>query len=263
MKFSAQDKKLVKSMVAKFADAQERNARFRAVGFATLFRLLSKEEKDLAQRLLALDPKEYGFRGPFYGIERPSVERGSTEASRPNVRPSNLVRVPKSMLRGEEVHFLPRHVFEAFKKMRLALNKATGEELFVDSGYRSPAYQLVVLLRTLVDDHFQLHKTAQWVAFPGWSEHGAPKQQAIDFIVPSVPENTARDPIFEKTPAYQWLSAHAHTYGFYLSYPRGNKWGVAFEPWHWHFSGNKEKGIRNKGKKLQSEKESVKLLTEG
>ena len=247
MKFSAKDKKLVKSMVAKFADAQERNARFRAVGFATLFRLLSKEEKDLAQRLLALDPKEYGFRGPFYGIERPS----------------NLVLVPRAMVRSKEVHFLPKNVLTAFKKMRTALKKEKGEELLVYSGYRSPAYQLVLLLRSLADGGFELKKTVTRIAFPGWSEHGAPKQQAIDFIVPSVPENTARDPIFEKTPAYQWLSAHAHTYGFYLSYPRGNKWGVAFEPWHWHFSGNKEKGIRNKGKKLQSEKESVKLLTEG
>ena len=213
-------------MVAKFADAQEGNARFRAVGFAALFRSLSKEEKDLAKRLLALSPSEYGFKGPFYRIKRPS----------------SLVRVPKSMVRAEEIHFLPRHVFEAFKKMRLALKKATGEELLVDSGYRSPAYQFVVLVCSLVDDHFQLHKTAQWVAFPGWSEHGAPGRQAVDFIVPSISENTARDPIFEKTPAYQWLSAHAHTYGFHLSYPRGNKWGVAFEPWHWHY----ESGIKNK-----------------
>jgi D-alanyl-D-alanine carboxypeptidase len=40
---------------------------------------------------------------------------------------------------------------------------------------------------------------------------------------------------FEQTAAFAWLTAHAHEFGFRLSYPRGNEWGFQYEPWHWCF----------------------------
>ena len=40
---------------------------------------------------------------------------------------------------------------------------------------------------------------------------------------------------FEKTQAYLWLTQNAHKYGFYLQYPKNNKSGIMFEPWHWYF----------------------------
>jgi LAS superfamily LD-carboxypeptidase LdcB len=41
---------------------------------------------------------------------------------------------------------------------------------------------------------------------------------------------------FGNTPAYTWLQAHAHEYGFTLSYPEGNSY-YTYEPWHWRFVG--------------------------
>lgn len=41
---------------------------------------------------------------------------------------------------------------------------------------------------------------------------------------------------FDKTPAYVWLQAHAHEYGFVLSYPKGNAYYM-YEPWHWRYVG--------------------------
>jgi zinc D-Ala-D-Ala carboxypeptidase len=41
---------------------------------------------------------------------------------------------------------------------------------------------------------------------------------------------------FDATPAYTWLRAHAHEYGFILSYPHNNTYYI-FEPWHWRFVG--------------------------
>jgi len=41
---------------------------------------------------------------------------------------------------------------------------------------------------------------------------------------------------FEKTTAYKWLNDNAHTYGFILSYGKGNDY-YQFEPWHWRFVG--------------------------
>lgn len=42
--------------------------------------------------------------------------------------------------------------------------------------------------------------------------------------------------LFEKTKEFQWLTQHAHKYGFVLSYPKNNKYYI-YEPWHWRFVG--------------------------
>jgi D-alanyl-D-alanine carboxypeptidase len=33
------------------------------------------------------------------------------------------------------------------------------------------------------------------------------------------------------------LQRHAATYGFRMSYPRGNAHGISYEPWHWFWIG--------------------------
>ena len=38
---------------------------------------------------------------------------------------------------------------------------------------------------------------------------------------------------FERSPAFAWLKRHASRFGFRLSYPRRNRHGMAYEPWHW------------------------------
>ena len=35
----------------------------------------------------------------------------------------------------------------------------------------------------------------------------------------------------------QWLQTHAPDHGFVLSYPRGNRYGYIYEPWHWCYQG--------------------------
>ena len=40
---------------------------------------------------------------------------------------------------------------------------------------------------------------------------------------------------FEHTSAFRWLSDNARTFGFFLSFPRQNPYGYAYEPWHWCF----------------------------
>lgn len=38
---------------------------------------------------------------------------------------------------------------------------------------------------------------------------------------------------FAQSAAFAWLTAHAGQHGFTLSYPRGNRHRLAYEPWHW------------------------------
>ena len=41
------------------------------------------------------------------------------------------------------------------------------------------------------------------------------------------------DEEFEHSAAFAWLRRNAGNYGFHLSYPRDNRHGIAYEPWHW------------------------------
>jgi D-alanyl-D-alanine carboxypeptidase len=100
--------------------------------------------------------------------------------------------------------------------------------LLVQSAFRSNASQLIVFLYFLRRNNFDLEKTAKRVAFPGYSEHGDPINPAIDFLDPENREMVT-------TEQYTWLLNNASKYGFYLSYPESNNFGIQFEPWHWRY----------------------------
>lgn len=65
---------------------------------------------------------------------------------------------------------------------------------------------------------------------PGCSEHHTGR--AIDI---GTEDSTALELEFEQTAAFRWLQENAGRFGFTLSYPQGNRWGYAYEPWHWCF----------------------------
>jgi D-alanyl-D-alanine carboxypeptidase len=104
----------------------------------------------------------------------------------------------------------------------------------VESGYRSPAYQLYLFIFYLVQHDYSVRETARWNAFPGYSEHGFPDRQALDFITADGVSGEQDPELFESREEYAWLLAHAAEYGFFLSYPKDNPQGIGFEPWHWH-----------------------------
>lgn len=51
---------------------------------------------------------------------------------------------------------------------------------------------------------------------------------------------TNRQRAFEKTSAFKWLEENAAEFGFQLSYPKRNKIGVDYKPWHWRYVGDSE-----------------------
>ena len=63
---------------------------------------------------------------------------------------------------------------------------------------------------------------------PGYSEHHTGR--AID--IGSRPDDPLEE-AFERSDAYAWLGPNASRYGFFLSYPRENRYGYRYEPWHW------------------------------
>ena len=117
----------------------------------------------------------------------------------------------------------------AWHSMREAA-AADSIRLLVVSAYRSPEYQVEVIRRQL-DEGKTIEDILTRVAAPGFSEHHS--GCALDLTTPGY---EAVEEEFESSPAFAWLVANAAEHGFHLSYPRGNSYGVIYEPWHWCFS---------------------------
>ena len=102
-----------------------------------------------------------------------------------------------------------------------------GIELLVVSAYRSADYQAELVQRHL-DKGEAITNILRRVAAPGFSEH----QSGCAVDVTSTGYEAVEEE-FENSGAFTWLQDNAADFGFSLSYPRGNSFGVDYEPWHW------------------------------
>jgi D-alanyl-D-alanine carboxypeptidase len=102
-----------------------------------------------------------------------------------------------------------------------------GAELQVVSAFRSIEYQLGIIRRKLERGQ-SMQQILRVSAAPGYSEHHSGR--ALDVTAPGF---AALEEEFENSPAFAWLKKHARRFGFHLSYPRKNRHGIAYEPWHW------------------------------
>ena len=116
--------------------------------------------------------------------------------------------------------------FSAWQKM-LSAAEADNVVIQLVSAYRSVEYQVALIQRKL-DAGQQIEDILNVNAPPGFSEHHTGR--ALDLTTPGCEVLTEE---FESTVAFNWLNANAETYGFSLSYPRGNPSGIDYEPWHW------------------------------
>lgn len=110
--------------------------------------------------------------------------------------------------------------------------EANGTPIVVVSAYRSFSYQQSLFDESVSDvgqGEAELH-----TARPGHSEHQL--GTAIDVLDPGAGELTIA---FAQTPAGRWLAAHAHEFGFVISYPEGarERSCFEFEPWHLRYVG--------------------------
>ena len=105
-----------------------------------------------------------------------------------------------------------------------AAARRDGVVLEAISGYRSHDYQLGIFERKLARGQAVAEILAVNAA-PGYSEHHSGR--ALDISSPGEP---AAEESFEATPAFDWLTDHASTHGFSMSYPRDNPHGIVYEP---------------------------------
>jgi len=131
---------------------------------------------------------------------------------------------------GTDVHGRPQwlspRAARAFTRMR-EMARVAGVTLDLVSAFRSADYQLGIL-RGKCERGLAMVDILRVSAAPGYSEHHSGR--AIDLTTPGY---AALEEDFERSPAFAWLRKHARHFGFALSYPRRNRHGIAYEPWHW------------------------------
>ena len=221
----------VQALVGKiepFMEKKDRKGELPSLTFKKLESPLNSREKRFLHLFRDLGAGQIGITIPFHGFSRGD---------------KNMVRMNGQKIRfhGEEKEippqFLSRPVYEAFQFMMSAMEGDTGKRLRVESGYRSSAHQLYLFVYYLKNHDYSVRETAKWVALPGYSEHGDPQHQAIDFINAEGINGEKNPAEFEALPEYQWLLKNAAKFGFVLSYPKNAGPGITFEPWHWRYDG--------------------------
>jgi D-alanyl-D-alanine carboxypeptidase len=102
-----------------------------------------------------------------------------------------------------------------------------GITLMIVSGYRSFTYQ-ASLIRKKIDAGQGVTEILTVNAAPGYSEHHSGR--AVDIASPGSRPLTEE---FDASDAFGWLEKRAIEFEFSLTYPRENRYGFVYEPWHW------------------------------
>jgi zinc D-Ala-D-Ala carboxypeptidase len=136
-----------------------------------------------------------------------------------------------------------------FKAM-LAAARAAGLNITTISAFRSIADQEKIFNGVKEQRNQTPSQRAQVSAPSRYSEHHT--GYAVDVGDGSNSKSDLK-PEFENTSAFKWLQANAARYSFEMSFPRDNKQGVSYEPWHWRYVGDSDSlETFYRAKKIQS-----------
>jgi len=221
------DVEAVKNLIEKLTPLiKERDERqnLATLTFPELYAPLNKEEQKFLKSFQKLDGKKLGVKIPFRGIATGKEELVVIQGQKIRVKDEEKELPPQ---------FLPPEVYEKYLAMMAAMEQDIGKRLYVESGYRSSAYQLYLFIFYMKNHDYSIHETVKFVALPGYSEHGAPAYQAIDFINAEGINGEDNPQEFEDLEENQWLLKNAGAFDFVLSYPKATGSGITYEPWHW------------------------------
>jgi D-alanyl-D-alanine carboxypeptidase len=146
-------------------------------------------------------------------------------------RPLPLFREPAHLVVVEtdaegRAHWLIPEATAAWHQLSAAAVQ-DGVRLVLVSAFRN-LQQQAEIIRWKLSRGLSIEAILLGSAPPGYSEHHTGR--AVDISSPGCPP---WEEAFEHTEAYQWLSRYAGSFGFSLSFPRGNPYEYVFEPWHW------------------------------
>lgn len=249
-KLPDEDIAMVKQVIAKLQplirehDSKETLA---TLTFAELYKPLTKKEKKFLKQFQGLTKEGTGVKIPFLGLS--TGEKGLVMIKGQKVKEKVRKTGKDGKVTTELIprvlppQYLPKPVYEKYVEMMDAMEKDIGKRLYLESGYRSSAFQLYLLVYYLQNHAYSIRETAKFVALPGFSEHGCPRLQALDFINEDGVNGDPNVAEFEALPENRWLLEHAREFGFVLSYPKRSSTGITYEPWHWRYDPAFEKKL--------------------
>lgn len=233
---------------------QERDSKgdLSTLTFAELYAPLSKKETKFLKQFQKLKRKEVGIKIPWRGMSSGETNliiiKGQKVKEKIKIRKEGKAETA-IVDRTLPPQFLPRRVYEKYTEMMTAMEKDIQKQLYVDSGYRSSAFQLYLFVYYLRNHNYSVKETVKFVTLPGYSEHGCPQHQAIDFINEDGVNGDPKVEEFEALPENIWLHKNAYRFGFILSYPKDSPNGITYEPWHWRYDPHSAKKNMRKEQK--------------
>ena len=142
---------------------------------------------------------------------------------------------PELVSAGPDLFDRPQQMTAGAHQAWSHLRKAAADDgitLQLVSAYRSVDHQADIVRRKREAGQ-DLAAILAVSAAPGFSEHHTGR--ALDLSTPGCPP---LERPFEGTDAFRWLMDRADAFDFRLSYPEDNVHGIAYEPWHWYFTGD-------------------------
>jgi len=158
--------------------------------------------------------------------------------------PSNLVVLETTdALDNERGLRLARPAADALSAMAVAMQADGAGRLFLNSGYRSYAYQEELFEAKVVQ--YGLEGALVRSAKAGHSEH----QLGLAADVSVTAQGCAIMHCFGETVAGKWIAANAWQHGFIVRYKEGftETTGFTYEPWHLRFVGKTIAGAYHRG----------------
>jgi hypothetical protein len=243
----------VKQIIAKLEPViQKRDAEknLASMTFKDLYAPLSKNEAKFLKKFLKLKRKEVDTRIPWQGISSGEKDlvmfKGQKVKEKIRTRKDGKLQT-ELVSRTLPPQYLPRLVAMKYLAMMDEMERDIGKRLYIESGYRPSAFQLYLFVYYLQNHKYSIKETVKFVALPGYSEHGSPEHQAIDFINKDGVNGDPNTAEFEALPENKWLLDHAHEFGFVLSYPKNCPTGITYEPWHWRYDPKEAKKQKKTG----------------
>ena len=139
---------------------------------------------------------------------------------------TELVSVGLDIL-GRERHLAPAAAAQWIEMTAAAARDEVA--LLLVSAFRSLDYQVRLFEQKLASGQ-HINDILRVNAPPGFSEHHSGR--AVDVATPGARPLSDE---FETTAAFAWLTTNAARFGFAMTYPRDNRFGMIYEPWHWAF----------------------------
>lgn len=198
-----------------------------------LYDELKPEEKYAVKMLLSIDPMNYGQKLKIINTIETSVRLNK-------ILNQEYISVDDNSKYFMPPRFLPQKPYTEFMNMNMEMNKAIRRKLIINTGYRGHGFQILLFCRMLVYVYdYDLASTLSRVLLPKFSQHCSPTNTAIDFR--SYDDKTTEENLwaFASSAEYDWLSKHASEFGYSESYPKNNKIGMTWEPWHWQYTNGK------------------------